>query len=376
MESSALLSENEILPTVERKPYIMTGLKVFVFGSIYVFTLLWIFVLNFVFEGPVEVAIKVFLSLVLVLPDIMAFRNFRRVQEENPDLDIRLSTSAPIFTDFFIIVLFLAGLWSEYLVEDDYNISIHWGVFVGFYAIALIINMCSKTAKYTCNQEEAGGSLDQLARIATYPIEIVFHVHAYHYETRWRTVSYTDSNGNTQTRQESYQECVTTLSLDEVCPILSCNDVTPASLLNPDVSLELLKIDLDFTISPASEQDNIHLQQKYNYFKDKYYNYDVFVDFNLKKRVIGKYSTSFLSYADPNALDNACISVPVMMAMTLTPWFASYTMNIDSNSAFVKIPYQKRFSFFHQLLPQTTLLVAPSVMHATMNNVPYQGSAI
>lgn len=39
---------------------------------------------------------------------------------------------------------------------------------------------------------------------------IHWHVECYHYETRTRLVTYTDSNGNTQTRTETYQEVVVT----------------------------------------------------------------------------------------------------------------------------------------------------------------------
>ena len=44
---------------------------------------------------------------------------------------------------------------------------------------------------------------------ATRP-SVSFSSESYHYETRYRTVSYTDSNGKSQTRTESYQEIVVT----------------------------------------------------------------------------------------------------------------------------------------------------------------------
>ena len=44
---------------------------------------------------------------------------------------------------------------------------------------------------------------------ATCP-SVSFSSESYHYETRYRTVSYTDSNGKSQTRTESYQEIVVT----------------------------------------------------------------------------------------------------------------------------------------------------------------------
>ena len=39
---------------------------------------------------------------------------------------------------------------------------------------------------------------------------VSFWSESYHYETRYRTVTYTDSNGKSQTRTESYQEIVVT----------------------------------------------------------------------------------------------------------------------------------------------------------------------
>ena len=45
---------------------------------------------------------------------------------------------------------------------------------------------------------------------------IMWFVECYHYETRTRTVYYTDANGNQTSRLETYQEMVVTHSESEV----------------------------------------------------------------------------------------------------------------------------------------------------------------
>ena len=68
-----------------------------------------------------------------------------------------------------------------------------------------------------CNEYNYLSNLGDLVNVkefiqtlrATCP-SVSFSSESYHYETRYRTVYYTDSNGKSQTRTESYQEIVVT----------------------------------------------------------------------------------------------------------------------------------------------------------------------
>ena len=80
--------------------------------------------------------------------------------------------------------------------------------------------------KYLSNILEKEGATEFIQRLKNEPIEIIWHVACYHYETRTRVVHTTDSNGRKTTRYETYQEKVYTWRASEKYQYQLCIDIS------------------------------------------------------------------------------------------------------------------------------------------------------
>ena len=107
---------------------------------------------------------------------------------------------------FFTSVVTL-GTIAVPLILNDYV----WFALPGsFYLIHLIILCTSDTCKFLSKLNLKVNPYNQTYHLQhTGPIT-VWHITCYHWETRFRTVTERDSNGNTRTRTETYQEKVVT----------------------------------------------------------------------------------------------------------------------------------------------------------------------
>ncbi|KAA0147249.1 hypothetical protein FNF29_07510 [Cafeteria roenbergensis] len=97
--------------------------------------------------------------------------------------------------------------------NDDVNAalpSIAAGVFGVVYLFYLIESCCSDSRKYMSNFKDVAGAEAFLSQMVDTPPDVAMTCECYHYETRYRTVTSTDSNGRTTTRTESYTVKVTT----------------------------------------------------------------------------------------------------------------------------------------------------------------------
>jgi len=122
----------------------------------------------------------------------------------------------------FLILAFVLRLpFSQNLVSSDFgkqflgifvlpDFKIYLGILGGIYLIYFIDVFCTNTRKYLSNMDYLEDFMTFINRIKSTPPTMGFSCECYHYETRYRTVHYKDSQGNSRTRQESYQEKVVT----------------------------------------------------------------------------------------------------------------------------------------------------------------------
>ncbi|MEO0686480.1 MAG: hypothetical protein AAFY76_15935, partial [Cyanobacteria bacterium J06649_11] len=84
-------------------------------------------------------------------------------------------------------------------------------IFVGLGYLYVLIESCFSSVMGYLKMSFDSANAEQYVRslLAKKPSVVTTAV-CYHYETRYRTVTYTDANGNTQTRTETYQERVNT----------------------------------------------------------------------------------------------------------------------------------------------------------------------
>ena len=106
-----------------------------------------------------------------------------------------------------------------------------FGLSCGMLALAYIIMLievrCSDTHKYVSNFLKEGTLHQHISTMCNTRPSITWSLECYHYETRYRTVSSTDSNGHTTYRTESYQERVVTYRDSLVYEFSQWRDVSP-----------------------------------------------------------------------------------------------------------------------------------------------------
>ena len=108
---------------------------------------------------------------------------------------------------------------------------IFWLVF-GFMLFFYLLEFAfSPTRRYLINEVNSlvilHDILNALKNSNEGKVSIWMKVENYHYETRYRTVHSTDSQGNVQTRTESYAEVVVTSALTMYYKFRSCSDTSP-----------------------------------------------------------------------------------------------------------------------------------------------------
>jgi hypothetical protein len=82
--------------------------------------------------------------------------------------------------------------------------------FLVVFLVYLVESCCSDTRKYMSNFKDVDGCESYMQSMTDRAPDIVMRCVCWHYETRTRMVTYTDSNGNSRTRYETYTVKVVT----------------------------------------------------------------------------------------------------------------------------------------------------------------------
>ena len=113
-----------------------------------------------------------------------------------------------------------------------------------------------------------------------------FWADCYHYETRTRTVTYTDANGNTADTPETYQEKVVTNLSFEPVSFQYWKDTSSPELVGIN-DKGITKIKMTLSVEPGDEETAATIFEKYSAFQNKYRHFDVFVDFSMRETSSG-----------------------------------------------------------------------------------------
>ena len=125
----------------------------------------------------------------------------------------------------------------------------------------------------------------------------IMSIECYHWETRIRTVYYTDSNGNTQTRTETYQERVTTYTEQRVFPVGSTEDISDPEGLRFDLyGVTRLKLTPDVQCGDEETMTKFSEMQQQMIEDNKHR--DDCIDFTYSD-VIDGFQKRICAYSDP-----------------------------------------------------------------------------
>ena len=152
--------------------------------------------------------------------------------------------------------------------------------------IFMVESYCSSDWKYIKNLKPISSDREAIESIGNAKPTVTMHAECFHYETRYRTVSYTDANGNTQTRLETYQEQV--ITSNHVEPYLFTHWFDSSKSTVRDVSKAgVIKIKMDLTVQFGDQTTAEDFQENFKRFQDKNRNRDTYVNFYVSTTVAG-----------------------------------------------------------------------------------------
>eukprot|EP00792_Barthelona_sp_PAP020_P013963 TRINITY_DN953_c0_g1_i1.p1 TRINITY_DN953_c0_g1~~TRINITY_DN953_c0_g1_i1.p1 ORF type:complete len:468 (+),score=65.94 TRINITY_DN953_c0_g1_i1:34-1437(+) len=224
--------------------------------------------------------------------------------------------------------------------------------FIILFLIKMGVTFCDPTFKFLNNIKSEEGANKYMVDVMHLPPYLTFHVEAYHYETRHRTVHYTDSNGRSHTRHETYQEKVVTLRRSENYEYKFWNDVSEPTQFAVPQFQEILKIEISNNITAADTETMNHYQREWDNFHQRYRNADVHVDFNQYKGISNLPTDSLLAFLDVNNKPEMLSVVPFVL-LCITPWQSSFGLWLDRISYHEPRVFSKQFSQYQKLEPKT-----------------------
>ena len=168
-------------------------------------------------------------------------------------------------------------------------------VFVTYF-IVLLECFSSSERQYIRNLSSSVFAVERIETIRATQPSIFFRVECYHYETRTRTVTYRDANGDLQTRLETYQEKVVTNLFLQPVSFQYWRDTSPPVLVGIN-NKGITKIKMTLSVEPGDEETAAAISEQYTAFQNKYRHSDVFVDFSIEKRVQG-FEKRLAAYTD------------------------------------------------------------------------------
>lgn len=199
-------------------------------------------------------------------------------------------------------------LWLVYFVGCEVSQCTRYGLIfhaLRYFAIVImsispvivfIESIFSHELAYLKNIMQDDTAWSYIQKMHEVPPEIVMIVECYHYETRTRVVYYTDANGNSQSRIETYTEKVTTFVDQDEFSFGSWVDVSKREM--PPLgyaSLTRVKIDPCILFGDQETADDYTSQVSEMIERNRHR--DVFTDYSAKRQIPGL-KKRFSTYVD------------------------------------------------------------------------------
>lgn len=179
----------------------------------------------------------------------------------------------------FLVIYFVADL-KKYGRETFYFVYITALVFIPInYVFMLIESRLSTEHQYLFSKLENEDTAQYINKLCETKPKITTMMECYHMVTRRRHVSYTDSNGNTQYRTETYQEKVTTWIGSDTFRFNYWKDTSDKSAIPVCMPDQVLKVKLSRGIGFADDETSAEFKRQLmdfinrNKHRDVSYNY-------------------------------------------------------------------------------------------------------
>ena len=164
-----------------------------------------------------------------------------------------------------------------------YILYIIGGVNIGLAVLFVYIEACiSSERKYLSEKFEADEVAGYLNSLLDRKPKILVNTVSYHFETRTRTVAYTDANGNTQYRTETYTERVNTHWDSCEFEYNSCQDVSDVSKMPVLDGQGVTRVKLSKEVTMADQETADALNAKKVYMLEKNKHLDTYIDVDVE----------------------------------------------------------------------------------------------
>jgi len=163
--------------------------------------------------------------------------------------------------------------------------------------IVFLIETCySAERQYLKNLSSLTYATERIESIRKTQPSVSMTAECYHMELRTRTVYYTDANGNSQSRTETYWEKVVTANI--VRPYLFSHWFDYSKTTLTDIrKAGITKIKMELTVQFGDRETSQHFADGYQQFQDENEDRDDYVDFSITKTVPG-FEKRLAAYTD------------------------------------------------------------------------------
>lgn len=235
----------------------------------------------------------------------------------------------------FLTGIIVLGSIAVPLVLNEYA----WFALPGsFYLIHLIILCTSDTCKFLSKLDLKVNPYTQAYNLQHTPPVTVWHITCYHWETRFRTVTERDSNGNTRTRTETYQEKVITHTNSHTVHYRGWQDASPILSGLEQYRMTRIYNRLTFAFGSDAVRHQFHcMRREWIHFNDR----DVHYDFSEAHKLPGMVS-HVLTFNDKPKNFPCCLNCCAFTFLgfltldwVLMFWLMRYSARLDYR--FVKV---------------------------------------
>ena len=213
------------------------------------------------------------------------------------------------FGRYFSFHVFIAVvLWAIYLIGCRATVCGRYGrIFIDLvvnafvviplgYIIILCESLCSAEHGYISSMLEGESISEFLNKLKAQEPERTMNIECWHMETRTRTVYYTDANGNTQTRVETYQERVTTYTEQKTFEFRFWRDISDPQGPQMD-SYGVTRLKLSKDVDCGDEETTAEFLQQRKDMIDRNEHMDEHCDFTWDDNIPG-FQKRVCMYAD------------------------------------------------------------------------------
>ena len=199
-------------------------------------------------------------------------------------------------------------LWLIYLIiAIATRLGLYANVFGSLAAIAIVCVIAlpfafmieswfSSERQYIRNLSPLTSATERIESIRNMQPNVSMNAECYHFELRTRTVYYTDANGNSQSRLETYQEKVVTAHIIEPFLFTHWYDLSQSTLTDVR-KVGITKIKMELSVQFGDQTTAEDFQEQYERFQDKNRFRDVYVDFFILSTVKG-FEKRLAAYTD------------------------------------------------------------------------------